>query len=100
MKADSFSGFIRQGGGEVTLARAAANRDDEFASILGPRSDLKSGPDIGSGGNADQQAFLESQAARGIDRLLIGHLNDFIDNFEIQVLGDKARASALNFVGA
>ena len=69
-------------------------------AFSGRLATLSAAADGGSGGDADQQAFLFGQAAGVVERLLVGDLDDFVDQLGVQHAGDKAGADSLDLVRA
>ena len=74
--------------------------------ILRTLGDLDCRHDIRAGGNADEQTFFLRQPPRHRKRVVVGNLHAF-DNLRIacavlqmQILGHKSRARALNLVRA
>ncbi len=67
-------------------------------SFSGRLRDGHGGKDRGSGGDADEDAFLAGAAAGPLDGLLAGHFEKLIDDAEVENVGDEARANSLNDV--
>ena len=55
---------------------------------------------IGAGGNAHEHALFLADAASHGKGLLVGDRDDFVDDIEVEVVGDKAGTGSLNFCGA
>src|SRR5258708_7164160 len=55
-------------------------------------------PDIGTGGDADEHALFFAETARHLDRVLVGHGDDFVVYLAVQDAGDEAGADALDRV--
>ena len=97
---DEATSFIGQSGGEISLARTATDGDDEFAFVFRAFGDLEGDMHIGAGGNAHEHALFLADAASHGKGLLVGDRDDFVDDIEVEVVGDKAGTGSLNFVGA
>jgi hypothetical protein len=95
---DFGAGFVGEGRGEVAFAGGAGDGDDEFAGVFGSGGDLESGVDVGSGGDACEDAFFFGEAACHGEGVVVGDLDDFGDDGEVEVIGDEASAGALDFV--
>jgi hypothetical protein len=63
--------IFEQHRGDVTLAEAGDDDDDELACVLFAAGDLHSGMDRGAGGDANQQTFFEGQAAGHGDGVVV-----------------------------
>ncbi len=55
---------------------------------------------IGAGRDADEHALLLADAAGHGKGIVVAHGDDFVDDIEVEVIGDKAGTGSLNFVGA
>src|SRR5437667_7008288 len=82
---------------QVALPSIAQDRDDDPVARHGRRH-LARGPDIGSGRDAHQQAFLARESARRRRRVLIAHLDDLVQDGPGQHAGHEGGADALNAV--
>ena len=100
LTADEATRFIGQSGGEIALARAATDGDDELALIFGALGDFEGDVHIGAGRDADKHALFLADAAGHGKGFLVGDGDDFVDDIEVEVIGDKAGTGSLNFVGA
>src|SRR5579864_967001 len=85
---------------EITLAEIWQHDDEELASVLGSAGDLDRARDGGAGGDAAQDPLFAREPARHLERLVVTHGNDLVDDLDVQVLGDEPRAEALKLVRA
>ncbi len=61
---------------------------------------LAGGPDVGAGGDADQQAVIAAQLSCGFDGVFVGDFDDIVHHFHIEDIGDESVADALDLVQA
>ena len=94
------AGFVCQRSAQVTLASAAADGDDELALVLGTPGGLQRRPDVGTGGDAGQDAFFEREASSGYEGVFVADGDDVVHDLQIQVCGNESGAGALNPVRA
>ena len=92
--------LVEEPGGEIALAEVGKDDDDQLARVLRVARKLDRRVDRRAGGDAHQQALLTGQAARHGEGLVVGHLDDLVDQLRLQHGGHKARADALNLVRA
>ncbi len=86
--------------GEVSLAGVAQNGDYGLTFIGWAFGDLQGGIGVGTGRDAYQQTFLQSQLPGSFKGLLVGNGDNLIENIGIQYGRDKSGADSLNFVRA
>src|SRR5688500_7303799 len=86
---DLFAHLLGQWRGEVTLRRRSRDRDDALAGELRLLGELKRGPDVRTGGDTRRNAFELGESLCGGESVLIGHEDRFVDDVEIEVLGDE-----------
>ena len=91
---------VEEDGGEVALAGAGDDDDDELARVFGVVGELEGGVDGGAGGDADQDAFLFGQAAGHGEGVVVGDLDDLVDEVGVEDFGDEAGAEAGDLVRA
>src|SRR5262249_11788383 len=83
---------------DVALAGVGEHDDDGAALVLGPRGDGQRPGERGARRDAAKEAFLARQAAGIVEGVVLGDGDDLVDGGAVQVLGDEARADALNGV--
>ena len=54
--------------------------------------------DIRAGRDAHEKALFLRQAARHDERLVVGHRDDFVDDFQVQISRHEAGPGALDFM--
>ena len=80
---------FEEGGGEVALAGAGDDDDDEFAGVAGFLRDLEGGVDGGAGGDSYEEAFFFGETAGHGEGFVVGDLDDFVDEVGLEDLGMK-----------
>src|SRR5690606_3318052 len=86
--------------GQVPLAEAGDDDDDQLPGVLGPLGDLERPGDRGAGGDADQQALLLRGAAGELDGGLRVDVDDLVVDRGVEDLRDEVGAQALDLVRA
>ena len=79
---------FEEGGGEVALAGAGDDDDDEFAGVAGLVGDLEGGEDGGAGGDSCEDAFFSGEAAGHGEGFVVGDFHDFVDEVGLEDFGD------------
>src|SRR5687767_10349601 len=82
---------------DVPLAGIAKNRHDVLAGAQ-LLSDLLSGKHVGPRRDPDEQSFHLRQLLSRLVRFVVRHLDDAIENFPIQDLGNESSPNPLDFV--
>lgn len=95
-----FAGFLREGGAEVAFTRAGSDGDDQLAFEFAFGGELECGVDVGSGTDADEDAFLQGHLAGGLDSVFALDGDDVVEDLEIEILRDKTGAAPLDLVWA
>src|SRR5262245_37606945 len=90
--------FRKQLRGEIPFAQVRQNDHDELALVLRPLGHLQGGPAGGAGGNAAHQALVAGQLASQVRRILVLDLDHFVDHLQVQDVGNKPGADALDGV--
>src|SRR5439155_11939937 len=70
------------------------------AGTLGPAGNLESGPSGGAATDAAEKALQRRELASRIGGVFIFHLNAFVDDLDVEHVGNEAGADALNGVAA
>ena len=91
---------VEEDRGEVALAGVGDDDHDELACVLWVARDLECCMHRRTGRDANQDAFLFGEAARHGERLVVGDLEDLVDQFGLEDVGDEASAEACDLVGA
>ena len=92
--------LFEEGGGEVALAGAGDDDDDEFAGVAGFLRDLECGEDGCAGGDSYEETFFLGETAGHSESFVVGDLDDLVDEVGLEDAGDEASADALDFVRA
>jgi len=96
------TGFVSQRGGKVALAGGAGDGDDELASVFRALGHFDGGKDVGTGADADEDAFLLGQAARHGESSVVADFDTLGDLrvagavLEMKVGWNESGTSALN----
>src|SRR4051794_39709257 len=94
LAADFGASLRRQGGGKIAFTRGAGDGDDRLALVFGTLRDFDRSPDIGAGGNPDQNAFLLGETTSHRKRVVVRDLDAFGDLrrtrriLEVKIEGD------------
>ena len=99
LTSDEAAGFFSQGGSEIAFSCAAPDGDDEFPFVLWAFGDFHGDMNISARGNSDEEAFFFADAAGHGKSIVITYGDDLIDDVEVEIIGDKARSRALDFMG-
>src|SRR5580698_1561149 len=86
---------LEQNTRQVAFSEIWQNDHDQFARIVLPACNFDRGDYSSSRRNPHQQTFFLSEAARHVDRFIIGYRNDLIDVVPAQDAGHKPSADAL-----
>src|SRR6185312_16245671 len=87
---------VVEDGAQVALARRGEDHNNRFPSIFGASGQLSGCPRRRATADAHEQPLFAGKTARHLDRVIIGHGDDLIDQARLQHIGHKASANALN----
>ena len=90
-------GWLEEGGGEVSFGTVGEECGDRSCVAGG---ELSGGPEVGAGGDTDEEAMIAAELACGFDGVFVGDFDDFVDEIDIEDGGDEAIANALDLVEA
>ena len=88
--------FRKQLSRKISFAKIRKNGYDQFSAVFLPPSQLKRCPGCRTATNAAHQTFQFGQSPAGIKSVFIADLNHVVDYFQIQHVGNKTCADALN----
>ena len=99
LTSDEAAGFFGQRGSEIAFSCTAPDGDDEFPFVLWAFGDFHGDMNISARGNSDEEAFFFADAAGHGKSIVITHGDNLIDDIEVEIIRDKARSRALDFMG-
>ena len=85
-------------GGQIAFAKVRQHDDDQFSAVLRPIGDLNRRPGRCSATDAAHEAFQASELPGCLEGVFIGHGHDFVDDLQVQDVGDESRPNSLNRV--
>src|SRR5262249_31814524 len=85
---------------QVALAKARHHHDNELAGILWPLGHLDGRPRRGAAADAAQHSFLARQSPAHLKGVVILHLDDLIDDLQVENFRNEPGADALDLVPA
>ena len=100
------AGFISQRGGEVALASGAGDGDNQFAGVFRALGDFDGSDHVGTGADADQNAFFLGETASHGEGFVIadldalGDLNVSSAVFEMEIARNESGTGSLDLVRA
>lgn len=91
---------VEQEGGHVALTEVGDDRDNQLAFVLRLLCFFEGSPDVGAGGDADQDAFLGREFAGVLDGVLDSRVVDVVKDILVEVVREEVGADALDLVRA
>ena len=91
---------IEQDAGQVALAEAGQDDDDQLAGVLRARGYLERGTTAAPEQMPTKRPSSSGRRRAMAMRLVVGDLDDFVDELGVEDAGDESRAEALNLVRA
>src|SRR5205823_5645196 len=84
--------FRKQLRREVAFAEVGEDRYDQLAAVFGAAGELQGGPGGGATTDATHEAFELGEIPRGFHRVFILNADDFVDDVDVEHVGDEAGA--------